>query len=136
MDACLHIIKPIGFDLSKNAVRRAGLDYWDELKLNVHESPDEFLEWLGIRQPWLVTRYGRLRYDTPDYGNEDVLIFGSEVRGLPQDWLDRWAERTVYIPILGRIRNYNLSNTVSLVLGHASLKAGIYDGYADKRADE
>ncbi len=126
MDSCLHLIKPIGFDLSKSAVRRAGLDYWDELKLTVHESPDAFLGWLGKREPWLVTRYGSLRYDKPDYRKEEVLIFGSETKGLPQNWLERWPERTLYVPILGKIRNYNLSNTVSVVLAHAILKAGIY----------
>ena len=127
MNACLHIIGPTTIDLSHKAVRRAGLDYWDELKLIVHESPEDFVVWLGDRAPWLVTRYGGIRYDRPEYQNEDILVFGSETKGLPQGWLDRWPERTVYVPILGKIRNYNLANTVSVVLAHASLKAGIYD---------
>jgi len=127
MNACLHIIGPTTIDLSHKAVRRAGLDYWDELKLIVHESPEDFVVWLGDRAPWLVTRYGGIRYDRPEYQNEDILVFGSETKGLPQGWLDRWPGRTVYVPILGKIRNYNLANTVSVVLAHASLKAGIYD---------
>ena len=65
--------------------------------------------------------------DRPGYLDEDILVFGSETKGLPQSWIDRWPERTVYVPILGKIRNYNLANTVSVVLAHASLKAGIYD---------
>ena len=127
MNAFLHIIGPITIDLSHKSVKRAGLDYWDELKLIVHESPKDFLAWLGDRAPWLVTRYGGIRYDRPGYQDEDVLVFGSETKGLPQSWIDRWQERTVYVPILGKIRNYNLANTVSVVLAHASLKAGIYD---------
>ncbi|HEX8948943.1 MAG TPA: tRNA (cytidine(34)-2'-O)-methyltransferase [Dissulfurispiraceae bacterium] len=136
MDACLHLIKPIGFDLSRSAVRRAGLDYWDELKLTVHESPAEFLEWLGGRVPWIVTSYGELRYDRPGYEDGDVLVFGSETKGLPEEWFARWRERTVFVPILGKVRNYNLSNTVSVVLAHASLKAGIYERAAKARKDK
>ena len=126
MNACLHIVRPIGFELSKNAVRRAGLDYWDELNLTVHDSPEEFLEWLGNREPWLITKHGTLRYDKGEYKNEDILIFGSETRGLPRDWLLKWSDRTVYVPVLGTIRSYNLANIVSIVLAQASLKAGLF----------
>lgn len=127
MSAYLHIIGPIHFALSNHAVRRAGLDYWDELQLMVHETPVQFLEWLGGREPWLITKHGGLRYDKPAYAGDDVLIFGSETGGLPQRWLEQWAERTLYIPMLGKIRNYNLANTVSVVLAHAALKAGMFD---------
>lgn len=127
MSAFLHIIGPVGFDMSDSAVKRAGLDYWDELQLKVHENSDDFLEWLGDREPWLVTKFGKLRYDTPDYADEDIIIFGNEIKGLPQEWLERWGERTVYLPMPGKIRCYNLANTVCIVLMHANLKAGIYD---------
>ena len=127
MNAFLHIVGPISIDLSANAVRRAGLDYWDKLKLTVHDTPDEFLKWLGDRRPWLVTKFGSLRYDKAGYADDDILIFGNEITGLPKDWLDRWTERTVYIPMPGEIRSYNLANTASIVLAHASLKAGLYD---------
>jgi tRNA (cytidine/uridine-2'-O-)-methyltransferase len=127
MNAGLSIIGPIRFDLSNNAVRRAGLDHWDELQLSVHENPDEFLKWLGDRTPWLVTKHGSLRYDKPDFKDEDIIVFGSETKGLPEDWLNRWSERTLHIPIIGNIRSYNLANTVSVLLAQASLRAGIYD---------
>jgi tRNA (cytidine/uridine-2'-O-)-methyltransferase len=127
MDTHLHIVGPIEFDLSEGAVRRAGLDYWEELKLTVHESADGFLQWLGEREPWIVTKHGVLRYDRPAFTNEDILIFGSETTGLPAAWLERWDERTVYVPILGNVRSYNLANTVSVVLAQASLNAGMYE---------
>jgi tRNA (cytidine/uridine-2'-O-)-methyltransferase len=133
MNSHLHIIGPIEFDLSDNAVKRAGLDYWDELQLTVHENPGEFLKWLGNREPWLVTKYGSLRYDNPSYRDDDILIFGSEIQGLPEEWLSRWPERTLYVPILGNIRSYNLANTAGIVLAHASLKAGIYDKKVGKQ---
>jgi tRNA (cytidine/uridine-2'-O-)-methyltransferase len=127
MHACLHIVGPIHFDLSDNAVRRAGLDYWNELDLTFYESSEDFCAWLGDRIPWLVTKNGRIRYDKGGYRDDDVLVFGSETRGIPQDWTDKWSARTVYLPIIGNVRNYNLANTVSVVLAHASLKAGIFD---------
>lgn len=133
MNAGLHIVKPVGFDLSRQAARRAGLDYWEDVRLSIYESREEFLMWLGDREPWVITSRGGIRYDRPEYGDEDLLLFGSETLGLPDEWLDRWSDRTVYVPMHGRIRNYNLANTVSVVLAQASLKAGMYDKWPSRR---
>ncbi len=127
MNACLHIIGPINMDLSSSAVKRAGLDYWDHLDLRFHEAEDSFLSWLGDREPWLVSKYGKLRYDRADYSDGDILIFGNEITGLPEQWLSRWKDRSIFIPMMGKIRSYNLANTAGIVLAHASLKTGIYD---------
>jgi len=127
MNAHLHIIGPISMDLSTNAVRRAGLDYWDKLILTVHDSPDIFLAWLEDRKPWLVTKFGSLRYDKAEYQNGDVLIFGNEITGLPEEWLSRWTDRTLHVPMPGDIRSYNLANTASIILSHANLTSGLYD---------
>ena len=127
MNACLHIIGPINMDLSSSAVKRAGLDYWDQLELIFHKQKDDFLSWLGDRKPWLVSKHGKLRYDMADYSDGDVLIFGNEITGLPVKWLSRWSDRTVYVPMIGKIRSYNLANTAGIVLAHASLKSGIYN---------
>ena len=128
MKAHLHIVRPIPFDISDKAVRRAGLDYWDFLKLTVHDSREAFFSWLGDRDPWLVTKHGEHRYDKPSYSDEDILIFGRATEGLPHDLLALWPDRTVNIPILGNVRSYNLSNTVSIVLAQANLKAELYNG--------
>jgi tRNA (cytidine/uridine-2'-O-)-methyltransferase len=125
MNAHLHLIAP-QFEVSSNTVKRAGLDYWEHLQLSQHDDEPSFLDWLGDRQPWLVTKFGKHRYDQPDYRDEDVLIFGNENTGLPESWHERWNSRTTYIPILGQVRSYNLSNSVALVLAHATLKAGLY----------
>jgi tRNA (cytidine/uridine-2'-O-)-methyltransferase len=127
MRACLHLIGPVAFDLSHSAVKRAGLDYWDDLDLRLHADPEAFLQWLGGRQPWVVTRQGLLRYDKLVYRDGDVIIFGSETKGLPSAWFQRWQKRSVYIPILGPVRNYNLANSVGIVLAQACLSAGLYD---------
>ena len=127
MNACLHIIGPISMDLSSSAVKRAGLDYWDRLDLTFHVDSKSFLEWLENRKPWLVSKHGEMRYDRADYSDEDVLIFGNEITGLPDEWISRWMERTVYVPMTDKIRSYNLANTAGIVLAQACLRAGILD---------
>jgi len=126
MNAALHLIGPVAFDLSDHAVKRAGLDYWPHLRLHAYDAPEQFLNWLGERRPWLVTKAGALRYDQADYRDEDVLIFGNELDGLPGPWHQRWPNRRVSVPILGQIRSYNLANTVSIVLAEAMRIGGLY----------
>lgn len=127
MDAMLHIIGPCAFDFSEKALRRAGLDYWPNLRWHLYPGPDEFLVWLGAREPWLVTKFGTQRFDRAAYESDAVLILGNEVRGLPDEWHGRWPERTVSIPILGPIRSYNLANAAAMVLAQARSRT---DGFS------
>ena len=130
MNTHLHIIGPCAFDFSDKSLRRAGLDYWPNLTWTMHAAPEAFLAWLGGRQPYLVSKFGPLRFDQPAYVESDVIILGNEVRGLPQEWHERWRERALHIPILGPIRAYNLANAAAMVLSQARLRVGAFDGYA------
>jgi tRNA (cytidine/uridine-2'-O-)-methyltransferase len=130
MEATLHIIGPCAFDFSEKALRRAGLDYWPHLRWHRYDGPAEFLAWLGARRPWLVTKFGAVRFDQADYQTDEVLILGNEVRGLPDDWHARWPERTLWIPILGPIRSYNLANAAAMVVSQARSRSG---GFAAAR---
>ncbi len=116
MEAHLHIIEPAKFDLSDNALRRAGLDYWPDLTLTLHQDESLFLKWLGKRKPWLITKFGNTRFDQVAYYEEDVLILGNENTGLPDEWHRRWSDRRIYVPMPGPIRSYNLANTAAIVL--------------------
>ena len=127
MNAMLHLVGPIDFDLRAHAVKRAGLDYWEHLELQLHDDPKIFVEWLNDRQPWLITRRGTHSYDQVEYRNHDVLIFGNELDGLPPNWHERWPDRRVHIPMPGKVRSYNLSNAVALVLAQACATAGLFD---------
>jgi tRNA (cytidine/uridine-2'-O-)-methyltransferase len=120
----LHIIGPCGFDFSDKALRRAGLDYWPHLVWTLHPGPQDFLAWLGERRPWLVSKYGTVRFDRAPYAAGDVLILGNEVRGLPEEWHVRWPDRLVSIPMLGPIRSFNLANAAAIVLAQAQVRAG------------
>ncbi len=128
--AALHLIHPMKFEITDHAVKRAGLDYWPSVRLAEHDDDDAFLDWLGDRRPWLITKFGKHRFDQPAYADGDVIVLGNENTGLPQAWHDRWADRTVYIPMPGpadgspNIRSFNLANAAAIVLAHASLKTG------------
>ncbi len=129
MKARLHLIGPCAFDLSDHAVKRAGLDYWPHLDWVKYDQPEAFAQWLEEhgRLPWVVTKFGAQRYDRVPYADEDVLLFGNEIQGLPPAWHDRYPTRRIYIPMPGQVRSYNLSNAVALVLGQAMSNAGLYD---------
>ncbi len=127
MGAMLHIIGPCAFDFSDKSLRRAGLDYWPHLRWQLHEGPEAFLAWMGGRQPYLVSKHGRQRFDQPAYREDDLIILGNEVRGLPAAWRQRWEKRTLCIPMLGPIRSYNLANAAAMVLSQARLGSGAFD---------
>ena len=124
MEAHLHIIEPTKFKISDAALKRAGLDYWPHLTLTIHENERLFLEWLGERDPWLVTKFGGSRFDKAAYREGDVLLLGNENTGLPREWHERWPERRIYVPMPGPIRSYNLANAAAIVLaqGHVQLR--------------
>jgi tRNA (cytidine/uridine-2'-O-)-methyltransferase len=124
MGAHLHIIQPTVFELSDKTVRRAGLDYWPDLTLTLHDDTEAFLGWLGDKKPWLITKLGRIRFDKVTFRDEDVLILGNENTGLPENWHARWQDRRVFVPIQGPIRSYNLANTAAIVLAQGMLQLG------------
>ncbi|MEM9019556.1 MAG: tRNA (cytidine(34)-2'-O)-methyltransferase [Planctomycetota bacterium] len=138
MNAHLHIIGPTIVDLSDKAVRRAGLDYWDDLTLTQHENPETFIDWISANgiSPYLVTKFGQQRYDQPVYRDGDLLLFGSEREGLPETIHHQFPDRRISIPIPGAVRSYNLGNSVAIVLATAMSRAELWpkdwspkDGY-------
>ena len=110
--ARLHLVKPLGFDISEKAVRRAGLDYWKDVDLIVHDSLNQFLEWLEGRETLLLTTKASQPVSKIDVSPGVVLIFGAETKGVP-DILQNTC-RKAYLPMQKRIRSYNLSNSVAI----------------------
>ncbi len=135
MRAMLHLVGPLTIDLGTQAVRRAGLDYWGDLMLQVHETPEAFLHWLGGRDPWIVTKFGATRYDRAAYQRDEVLIFGNEITGLPESWRQRWSHRAIHVPILGPVRSYNLANTAAIVMSQYCLATGLYEQFPHESAE-
>jgi tRNA (cytidine/uridine-2'-O-)-methyltransferase len=116
LDARLHLIRPLGFSLAENQVRRAGLDYWKYVDLHVHESWQAFLE--HAQPPGLVfasTKASRSLYDYR-FSPGDALVFGNETSGLPAAFYELYRDRLVTIPMPGRHhRSHNLATAVSIV---------------------
>jgi len=115
--ARLHVVHPIAFSLSEKAVRRAGLDYWKHVDLQEHASAEDFWRWSEGRTVHLYSSRGQGPYTTPRYRRGDVLVFGCETRGLPQEEVDARGAWT--IPMKGRVRSLNLSNAAAVVAYHA-----------------
>jgi len=122
----LHIIKPIGFDLSEKAVRRAGLDYWKLLDLTVWESLDEFLEAYHDKSDrfFFSTTKTNKRYFEVEFQKGDFLFFGSETAGIPEEFMKKQPENMITIPMGENGRSLNLSISVGIVLYDAIRQVG------------
>lgn len=120
-DTVLHLVKPLGFDISDKSLKRAGLDYWPYLKKEIHESLDAFLEKYKDRNFYLATTKGKHKYTDISYKDEDMLIFGKETAGLPEDFRQKYEDRCIRIPMSEsvRLRSFNLSNSVNIILFEA-----------------
>jgi len=125
----LHLVKPLGFDLDRRAVRRAGLDYGELADVRVHADFAACLATLGEARVYAVETGAARRHDEPAYRPGDAFVFGPETRGLPQEVLARIApERRVSIPMRPGNRSLNLANAVSIVVYEAWRQGGFADG--------
>lgn len=115
----LHLIKPLGFDISDKAVRRAGMDYWKELDLHVYENFEEFVERNPGAKIYMATTKAKKAYTEVEYTENDFIMFGKESAGIPEEILVKYEETSVRIPMIGEIRSLNLSNSVSIILYEA-----------------
>ena len=117
--AKLHLVYPLGFNISEKQVKRAGLDYWDKLEIEEHINFKEFLEKYKPEDNnmFFVTTKGKHVYSEVDYSKmEDVFIlFGKETKGLPEETLKKYLSKTIRIPMKETIRSLNLSNSVAIV---------------------
>lgn len=120
-DTCLHLVEPLGFSIDDKAVRRAGLDYWPYVKLEVHPSLDAFMEKYGDHNMYLATTKGGRMYTEPAYRDEDMILFGRETAGLPKPFIQEHREQAIRIPMSEstRQRSFNLSNSANIILFEA-----------------
>ena len=115
-DTVLHLVEPLGFSIDEKSVKRAGLDYWPFVKLEVHASLDAFMEKYGQgdRRLFLATTKGGHVYSDVQYQDGDMFLFGKETAGLPEKLLYENPETTVRIPMIEEARSLNLSNSVAI----------------------
>ena len=115
----LHLIKPLGFDISEKAVRRAGLDYWHLLDVQVYENLEDFFSKNDVRQLWCLSTKAPRCYTEASFADGCYLLFGKETKGLPEDFLAQHYEETVRIPMRAEARSLNLSNAVAITVYEA-----------------
>lgn len=121
-DVPLCIIGKPAFDMSEKAVRRAGLDYWQDLDLHLYSDYDSFLaeKQQKAQRIFLISKFGKTAYWDNRFQADDVLVFGKETSGLPEEIREAHPkERILSIPMAAKSRSINLSNAVAIVLYEA-----------------
>ena len=113
-NSTLHLIKPMKFKIDDKQVKRAGLDYWSELKLEIHESYEEFIKKYGDKRIFLATTHGGEHYDEVSFKEGDFIMFGRESAGVPEEVHN--AHEGIRVPMIKTsTRSLNLSNTVAII---------------------
>ncbi len=118
--AKLHLVYPLGFKIDEKSVKRAGLDYWDKIEIEEHNSLEEFLAKYKPEEynMFFATTKGKTRYTDIDYSKMDevFVLYGKETKGLPEWLLEKYLNtNTIRIPMLPTLRSLNLSNSVAII---------------------
>ncbi len=117
--ARLHLIEPMGFQISEKEVKRAGLDYWDKLDVTVYDSYEDFLMKNPGAKIYMATTKAKHVYSDVNYEPDCFIMFGKESAGIPEEILVEHPDTCIRIPMIGDIRSLNLSNSVAIVLYEA-----------------
>lgn len=123
----LHLIEPLGFSTDDKQLKRAGLDYWDKLSILTHANLAAFMEYLGNRKLYLITKFADRIYSEADYRtDEDIFfLFGKETTGLPEEFMREHQEECLRIPMNDEhVRSLNLSNTACMIVYEALRQQG------------
>lgn len=116
----MHLVHPLGFKIDEKSLKRAGLDYWDKIEIEEHNSLEEFLK----KHPpennnmFFATTKGKTKYTDIDYSKMDevFILYGKETKGLPEWLLEKYLNtKTIRIPMLPTLRSLNLSNSVAII---------------------
>jgi len=114
----LHLVKPLGFEITDARVKRAGLDYWGDLDLTYHDNFEELIAVIpDISRVFFFTTRAEKTYYNIDYKEGDWLVFGREADGLASEIVEKYKTQCVKIPFPGTVRSFNLGNAVAMSLG-------------------
>ena len=122
--ARLHLIKPLGFDISDKAVKRCGLDYWYLVDISVYENIDEYFAKNGDSRLYLATTKAPRAYSEADLSGDVTLMFGKETKGLPESLREKYRDSCIRIPMISEARSLNLSNSVAILTYEALRQQG------------
>ena len=117
LNTTLHLIRPLGFEITDKRVKRAGLDYWSETDVRFHDSWKDFLEKEKPEKLWFFTTKTEENYSKVNYSPNDFLVFGSETKGLAKSFHEKYKDKRVKMPIDNKnIRSINLATAVAVAL--------------------
>ena len=122
----LHLVEPLGFDISEKAVRRAGLDYWHLVEVSTHPSLEALFRDFpqAAADLWLATTKAPRAYSEARFSPDCWLFFGKETAGLPRDFREAFRERCIRLPMVDEARSLNLANSVAVLVYEALRQNG------------
>ncbi|MFN5538683.1 MAG: tRNA (cytidine(34)-2'-O)-methyltransferase [Candidatus Melainabacteria bacterium] len=120
-DLRLHLVEPLGFEISDKQLKRSGMDYWQYLNLTIHKDWNELISFFGeSRNYWFFTTKTEKSFWSAEFQENDILVFGPETRGLPEELLNQNPQRCLTIPMLGKHkRSLNLSTSAGVAVYEA-----------------
>ncbi len=119
-NSTLHLVGKLGFEINSKEIRRSGLDYWKNLKYKIYKDFDEFLSQISKDADlFFFSTKGKKSFWEAKYKSDSYLIFGSEGKGLPKDFYEKYKDRLYNIPQSGKVRSLNLSTSVGIALFEA-----------------
>ncbi len=117
--ARLHLIRPLGFDISDKAVKRAGLDYWHLVEVRDYENLEDFFSKNNVKQMWCLSTKAPRSYADAQFEDNCYLFFGKETKGLPESFLEQHRDCCIKLPMRDCARSLNLSNSVAITVYEA-----------------
>lgn len=116
----LHLIEPLGYEISDKHLKRTGLDYWPLVNLTVYKNFEDFIEKNRNANLYFATTKAKKYYHEVEYKDEDYIVFGKETKGLPIEILDAYRDKLIKIPMIPEIkRSLNLANSANIILYEA-----------------
>ncbi len=132
-DARLHLIEPLGFRLDEKSLKRAGMDYWNQLDVTTYIDYNDFLNRNPGARIYMATTKAQKVYTEVSYESDCYIMFGKESAGIPEEILVNHKENCIRIPMAGQIRSLNLGNSVAVVL-YEALRQNGFEGMNQKGA--
>lgn len=126
-DTVLHLIRPLGFSTDDKMLRRAGLDYWSNVNVHEYDSIDELYSKFPEGNFYYIENFGTKHYTDFDFSNKQeelFFVFGKETTGIPKDLLIGKEDKCLRIPMNGKVRSLNLSNTAAIIIYEALRQQG------------
>ena len=129
--ARLHLIRPLGFEISDKHLKRCGLDYWYLVDIRIYDNLSEFFEKNGDNNIYLATTMAPKAYHQADMSGDVTLMFGKETAGLPEWLREKYRDRCIRIPMIDEARSLNLSNSVA-ILAYEALRQQGFPGLLER----